>query len=230
MRKALFRLGTMSKKESTSIILVIALAFLMTGCSKNDNRKLPILGRKTVETRIENGETITDTINHTIRNFAFYDQDSVLISNKTFKDKIYVADFFFTTCPTICPLMKAQLLRVYDNFKKEDDLLILSHTIDPEHDNVRVLKDFASRLDVSSKKWHFVTGERDKIYEIAQSSYMVTAMEDDDEPGGYIHSGAFILVDKSRHIRGLYDGTNAQDVDRMIKDIKLLLREYEVLD
>ena len=230
MRKALFRLGTMSKKESTSIILVIALAFLMTGCSKNDNRKLPILGRKTVETRIVNGETITDTINHTIRNFAFYDQDSVLISNKTFNDKIYVADFFFTTCPTICPLMKAQLLRVYDNFKKEDDLLILSHTIDPEHDNVRVLKDFASRLDVSSKKWHFVTGERDKIYEIAQSSYMVTAMEDNDEPGGYIHSGAFILVDKSRHIRGLYDGTNAQDVDRMIKDIKLLLREYEVLD
>jgi protein SCO1/2 len=137
-----------------------------------------------------------------------------------------VADFFFTSCRTICPKMKTQLLRVYDSIQNFDDVVILSHTIDPEHDDVPRLHEFASRLGVESAKWHFVTGEKDSIYNLAQTSYFVTAMEDSSEPDGFIHSGAFLLIDKQRRIRGTYDGTSEEDVNRLIKDIKILRKEY----
>jgi protein SCO1/2 len=137
-----------------------------------------------------------------------------------------VADFFFTSCRTICPKMKTQMLRVYDSIQSMPDVLILSHTIDPEHDTVALLHDFAERLGVSSAKWHFVTGEQDKIFQIAQTSYFATAMADATEPDGFIHSGAFLLIDKERRIRGKYDGTLEEDVNRLIVDIKRLHKEY----
>ena len=105
--------------------------------------------------------------------------------------------------------------------------MILSHTIDPKHDSVEVLREFAERLGVSSETWHFVTGDQDEIYDIGQTSYMVTAMEDKDEPGGYLHSGAFLIIDKQRRIRGIYDGTKEEKVDLLLKDIDILLKEYE---
>lgn len=164
----------------------------------------------------------TDTIYHTIATFQFVDQDSTLITNETYKDKIYVADFFFTSCRTICPMMKTQMLRVYGITKEMPDVLFLSHTIDPEYDTVALLHDFAERLDVESKRWHFVTGVKDSIYKIAQTSYFATAMEDNSEPDGFIHSGAFLLIDKKGRIRGKYDGTKEDDVNRLIVDIKKL--------
>ena len=173
-----------------------------------------------------NGKTTYDTIFHKIAEFSFIDQDSSVVTNKTFDGKIYIADFFFTTCPTICPKMNAQLVRVYDQIKDDPNIKILSHTIDPMHDTVAVLHHFADRLGVSSNTWHFVTGDQDKIYEIGQTSYMVTAMEDKTSPGGFLHNGAFILVDPDRRIRGIYDGTNQDDVDRMMNDIPKLLTEY----
>lgn len=201
---------------------------LLTGCSRTgQNGKLPFLGRKEVRPVNNDGTVTYDTLFHTIADFSFTDQDSVRVTNETFDGHIYVADFFFTTCPTICPIMKTQMLRVYEAFEDNDDVLFLSHTIDPEYDTVALLHDFAERLGVSSKKWHFVTGPRENIYDIGQNSYMVTAMEDENEPGGYIHSGAFILVDKERHIRGLYDGTDENEVNRLMRDISRLLGEYE---
>jgi protein SCO1/2 len=207
--------------------LLFILPFLMiTGCSNPKNNKLPILGRKSIQEKTGNGTVKFDTIYHEIENFAFTNQDSMKVTNSTFNNKVYVADFFFTTCPTICPIMKTQMLRVYNQFEHDDGILFLSHTIDPDYDTVALLHDFADRLGVSSKKWHFVTGPKEYIYEIGQNSYMVTAMEDENEPGGYLHSGAFILVDPDRHIRGLYDGTKEDQVDRLISDIPKLLQEY----
>ena len=208
-------------KNRSSYILVVLLAIVFASCNeqKEEKKKLPIMGRTEIDG--------TDTIHHTIADFKFVDQDSNWVSTETFKDKIYVADFFFTSCPTICPVMKAQMLRVYDSIQNKPDVLILSHTIDPKHDTVAVLKEFANRLGVESDKWHFVTGEKDDIYKLGQTSYMVSASEDPTEPGGYILSGAFILVDKLRRIRGLYDGTKPDQVDRLIKDIDVLLQEYE---
>jgi protein SCO1/2 len=200
------------------------LVFLILGCTEAKNSfELPVLGRPKIVTREVNGEMISDTLSHRIDRFSFVNQDSVIVTNDTFKDKIYVADFFFTSCPTICPVMKQQMLRVYDKYKEEDQLAILSHTIDPEYDTVGLLNDYASRLGVSSDKWHFVTGEKDEIYEIGESSYMVVANEDENAPGGFIHSGAFLLVDQQGQIRGVYDGTLEEQVDLLIKDISRLL-------
>jgi len=208
------------------IIHLIFSVYILSACTSS-GKKLPIMGRKEVRDVKIDGGIKADTIYHTIADFSFVDQDSNWVTNSTFKDKIYVADFFFTTCPTICPIMKTQMLRVYEVYKDNDQVMFLSHTIDPEHDTVAVLKDFAERLGVNSSKWHFVTGERKDIYSIGQNSYMVRATEDPNEPGGYIHSGAFILVDKDRRIRGFYDGTEQESVDKLIQDIPILLKEYE---
>ena len=166
-----------------------------------------------------------DTLYHHIAPFQFVDQDSTLVTNETFRNKIYVADFFFTTCRTICPIMKSQMLRVYQAVEHDDDVLILSHTIDPEYDTVGLLLEYSRRLGVESRKWHFVTGVKDSIYKIAQTSYFATALEDKSEPDGFIHSGAFLLIDKRGRIRGKYDGTIEADVNQLIKDIARLKRE-----
>jgi protein SCO1/2 len=123
--------------------------------------------------------------------------------------------------------MKTQMLRVYEAIEQTPDVLLLSHTIDPEGDSVGVLRDYAERLGVKSSKWHFVTGNRDSIYDIARHGYYVTTMEDKSEPDGFIHSGAFLLVDKQKRIRGKYDGTKEEDVNRLIKDIEKLKSEKD---
>lgn len=189
----------------------------MFACSPSE-RPLPIFG----ERMVENG----DTVYHTIADFQFVNQDSALVTNQTFENTIYVADFFFTSCRTICPIMKTQMARVYEATADLPDVKILSHTIDPEYDTVALLHSFAERLGASSDRWHFVTGDKDSIYKIAQTSYFATAMEDKTEPDGFIHSGAFLLIDKDRRIRGKYDGTKEDDVNRLIADIKRLRKEY----
>ena len=204
----------------------LGVAGLLFSCSQTGNtqKTLPILGEREAVQQVVNGKTITDTIYHHIPDFSFVDQDSQQVSSQNLIGKIYVTDFFFTTCPTICPKMKSQLLRVYEKFKNNEQVVLLSHTIDPEHDSVAVLRDYAERLGVSSGKWHFVTGAKDSIYTIA-AQYMVSAAEDEKEPGGFVHSGAFILVDANRRVRGIYDGTNPEQVDQLIEDIPLLLAE-----
>lgn len=197
--------------------MAVAVCSLWLAACSPKTEKLPILG-----SREWNGK---DTIFHKIASFQFVDQDSAIVNNNTFKDKIYVADFFFTSCRTICPIMKTQMLRVYEATQNMPDVLILSHSIDPEYDTVALLHDFADRLGVESKRWHFVTGVRDSIFKIAQTSYFTTAMEDRTEPDGYIHSGAFLLIDKQGRVRGKYDGTKEEDVNRLIGDIKILRRE-----
>jgi len=198
--------------------LIFLALVVFSGC-KPKEKPLPIFGQREVEG--------TDTVYHTIANFRFVDQDSTLITNDTFKDKIYVADFFFTSCRTICPIMKTQMLRVYEATADMPDIQLLSHSIDPEYDTVELLHNFAKKLGVSSDRWHFVTGEKDSIYKIAQTSYFATAMEDKSEPDGFIHSGAFLLIDKERRIRGKYDGTKEEDVNRLLVDINRLRKEYE---
>ena len=204
---------------------VVLLALIVWGCTEVKNHfELPVLGRPQIVEREVDGEIVYDTIPHKIASFAFVDQDSVWITNETFKDKIYIADFFFTSCPTICPIMKQQMLRVYKVYKDDPRVAIISHSIDPEYDTVALLHDYAARLGVSSDTWHFVTGDKDAIYDLAETSYMVVANEDESAPGGFIHSGAFLLVDPKGQIRGVYDGTIQEQVDLLIKDIDRLLK------
>jgi protein SCO1 len=209
-----------SRAIRITLLLFYSSLFILSifACEKQSQEKLPIFGERELSG--------TDTVYHTIGDFSFVDQDSVEVTGKTFKDKIYVADFFFTSCRTICPIMKTQMLRVYDSVENDPEVLLLSHTIDPEYDTVGKLHDFAERLGVKSSKWHFVTGNKDSIYNIAQKSYFATALEDKTEPDGFIHSGAFLLIDKEKRIRGKYDGTKEDDVNRLLADITRLKNEY----
>ena len=207
------RMQKLEVRIVTQTLGLICLLVLIGSCSPKE-KSLPIFGERQV--------VGTDTLYHTIAPFQFVDQDSAIITNATYQRKIYVADFFFTSCRTICPIMKTQLVRVYEATKEMPDVLILSHTIDPEYDTVALLHDFANRLGVESKRWHFVTGSKDSIYKIAQTSYFATAMEDKAEPDGFIHSGAFLLIDQKGRIRGKYDGTKEEEVNRLIVDIKKL--------
>lgn len=206
--------GHAAKKYSTAFFL---LALTLTACTGKKESPLPIYGEREVSGK--------DTVYHKIADFSFLDQDSVVVNNDTFKGKIYVADFFFTSCRTICPIMKTQMLRVYDSIQNDPDVLLLSHTIDPEYDTVGLLHEYAKRLGVNSAKWHFVTGKKDEIYKLAQTSYFSTALEDKGEPDGFIHSGAFLLIDKEKRIRGKYDGTKEEDVNRLLADIRRLKGE-----
>ena len=198
------------------ILLTVFLISLLGLFACTDQHELPFLGPKTLNAS-------GDTVYHQIPAFRFLNQDSTWVTEKDMAGKIYVADFFFTTCPTICPKMKTQLLRIYERYATNDAVRILSHSIDPEFDNVSVLRDYANKLHVAAPRWNLVTGDKKAIYAIGQKSYMVTAQEDSNEVGGFVHSGAFILVDKDRHVRGIYDGTKEEDVNHLIEDMEKLL-------
>lgn len=217
----MFDTTNMNKYLKTCFLVLCLLVSIFIQSCIDTNRELPYLG--------QHDEIAGETVYHQIPEFTFTNQDSVSITQEDFANKIYVADFFFTSCPTICPVMKTQMLRVYEEFKNNPEVGILSHTIDPRHDSVSVLKVYREQLGVTGDTWQFVTGDQDKIYEIGEKQYMVTAQEDSTAvaEGGFIHSGAFILVDKNRHIRGMYDGTVEAEVTQLIKDMKLLLSKED---
>lgn len=203
-------------KQTKYLYYPLLLLLFISACQPQET--LPILGRRTIEQG--------DTVYHTIGHYSLVNQEGREVTPKTFDGKIYVADFFFTSCPTICPTMKTQMLRVYEEFLDQPEVSILSHSIDPKHDSVTVLKEYAQNLGIEDdRKWHFVTGDQAEIYRLGQSDYMITAGEDQNAPGGYIHSGAFLLVDREKRIRGVYDGTIEEDVDKLMDDIELLLKE-----
>lgn len=165
---------------------------------------------------------------HRVGSFSLIDQDGNKVTEKDFKEKIYVTDFFFVTCPTICPKMTKQMNRVYDEFKNNQDISFLSHTVMPEADSVPVLNEYATKLGVTSEKWKFVTGEKQQIYNLARKTYFAAVSEGDGGPDDFVHTENFVLVDKEKRLRGFYDGTSKEDVDRLIIDIYALLEEYEV--
>ena len=202
--------------------LFVVASMIAISC---ETKKLPYLGEPDVVKKMVNGKETEETIYPTIPDFSFTNQDNQTVTQADFNNKVYVADFFFVTCPTICPIMKKNMLTVYQEFKDNPDVKILSHTIDPEHDNPDILKKYATDLGITGSMWQFVTGDREKIYDIGQKHYMVSAMEDSSEAGGYIHSGAFVLIDKDRHIRGMYDGTTEEGTNKLKEDLKSLLKE-----
>jgi protein SCO1/2 len=204
-------------------LLLFPLIALTISCGSpsektSETAELPILGERYVDDN-------QDTVYHSLADFAFVNQVGDTIRKEDMAGKIYVADFFFTTCPTICPVMKKEMLRVYEQFKGDPNFRILSHSIDPTHDTQAVLKDYAEKLGVpDAATWNFLTGDQEKIFEIGQTSYLTTTMADDMEPGGFLHSGAFLLVDQQGRIRGVYDGTKTEQVDRLLADIPKLLK------
>lgn len=163
---------------------------------------------------------------HTIADFKLINQNGDTITQDNYQDKIYVADFFFTTCQTICPIMTDQMHRIQEEIINDDEVMLLSHSVTPEIDSVAQLKRYSIEKDVNDSKWNLVTGDRIQIYDLARKSYLVVK-DDDSEDYGMVHTENFALIDKNKQIRGIYNGISPTSVDSLLQDIKRLKKEYQ---
>ena len=198
-------------------LILVAVVLGLYSCVASDTHgKLPKLGHMDVV----NG----DTTFHTVPSFSYTNQYGEAVSNKTFEGEAYIVDYFFTSCPTICPKVKAQQLRLYDRFKDSPNLSFLSVSIDTKYDTVDKLKSYADGLEIGKGNWHMVTGTKDMIYDNAIGFFHV-ALENEEAPGGYDHDGKLVLIDKNHHIRAFCDGLIPEEVDRFVFDIENLLNE-----
>lgn len=217
----------MKKKIAVFLFFAVPIvAYLVLQTGKNDYKQLEILGPKEPVKKTINGKEVIDTLYHTVGGFSFYDQDSVLVNEKITEGSIYVVDFFFSTCKTICPKMTNQFMRVQHKFKSDDDVKLLSFTVDPLNDTPARLKEYATKHKAIKGKWYFLTGDKVALYSIAKESFFLTAMEDSLMEEGFLHSEQVVLVDKEKRIRGFYDGTDIFEVKKLIEDISTLKKLY----
>ncbi|WP_452227168.1 SCO family protein [Lacinutrix cladophorae] len=179
-----------------------------------------------------NAELVDSTIQykkkyHKIADFSLTNQNGKTITQEDYKDKIYVADFFFTTCQTICPLMTDNMYQIQKEILNDDEVMLLSHSVTPKIDSVAQLKRYALKKGVNDEKWNLVTGDKKQIYALARKSYLAVKDAGDGGPFDMVHTENFMLIDKKRQIRGFYDGTKTEDVERILEDIKTLKKEYK---
>lgn len=205
-----------------SVGMVFAIYSLLT-----PEKKLPVFNPADVNPKLVDKSVINITRNHKVADFKLINQNGEIVTQEDYKDKIYVADFFFTRCMTICPVMTNNMGKLQEVFKKDDDIKFLSHSVTPEMDSIPILKEYAVKKGVIDAKWNITTGDKKHIYELARKSYFAVLDEGDGGLQDFIHTENFILVDKKRQIRGFYDGTDSVDIDRLILDIKILQNEYK---
>ncbi|WP_203256485.1 SCO family protein [Hyunsoonleella ulvae] len=163
---------------------------------------------------------------HRIADFSLTNQNGETVTQDNYKGKIYVADFFFTTCPTICPIMTDHMVKIQEKIINDDEVMLLSHSVTPEIDTVAQLKRYAIKKGVNDKKWNLVTGDKKQIYELARKSYLAVKTSGDGGPFDMVHTENFMLIDKKRQIRGFYDGTSIEDIEQLLDDIAHLKKEY----
>lgn len=199
--------------------MVFVVLYFVNTKEQKPLRSLPYFGKK-------RSHAAGDTNYHTVKDFSFTSQYNETVNQQTISGKIYVCDFFFTTCQSICPVMSTQLERVYKEFYNNKDVMILSHTVNPEADSVEVLLRYANKHKVNNRRWLFLTGDKKQLYDLARQGYLLNAEEGNGGPEDFIHTQNFALVDKEKHLRGFYDGTDSLEVTRLIQDMHLLLQEY----
>lgn len=197
------------------LIVVPVLWVLIWKSGKHSYQTLPVFGEV---------EMTGDTVPFEIPPFAFINQNGETVTEKNFEGKIYVANFFFATCPDICPAMNKNLALVYDKFKNNPNVMFISHTVHPEHDSVPVLAEYARNFEAKLPKWHFVTGDKIDIYTLAENDYRVTTTKGSG-PEDFIHSEKLVLIDQNKHIRGYYESRDFQDVQKLMDGIKVLLAD-----
>lgn len=203
-----------------AILLLPSLFYLFLYTGANNFKSLPYYGPKEV-----NPANPKDTIYHTIPYFEFTNQNAQTFSSKDLEGKIYVADFFFVSCPTICPKMTTHMLELQKHFYDLSDFHLVSFTVNPEQDSVEVLKDYAENVRAMDSVWDFLTGPKEEIYKLGYEGFMVNAMEDDAAPGGFLHSQWLVLVDKKGRIRGYFDGTSTTETNNLMDAIEILFKE-----
>ena len=206
------------------VIFSIITLFLFYTALKPE-KTLPIFNPSDI-----NPELVDSTVQyiskyHTVADFSFTNQNGKTITQKNYEGKIYVADFFFTTCTSICPKMTANLFDVQEAIKDNPKVMLLSHTVFPENDNVAVLKAYAKKYDIDDKKWNLVTGDKKEIYTMARKSYLAVKLGKPEELYDMVHTENLVLVDTKRRVRGFYDGTKKEDIQKLIEDIAFLSKE-----
>ncbi|MEO9257534.1 MAG: SCO family protein [Crocinitomicaceae bacterium] len=207
------------------------LPFIISSCNnagKTAERVLPIYGEREVNQTTVNGKEVVDTIFHVAPPFRYLNQDSTWIDQNLIKDKVYIVDFFFTSCPTICPKMTSQLKRVQAKTKDISNLYhIFSFSIDPERDTPQKLRAYIQKNGLIMNNWDMLTGDEAATHKLGVEGFIVHAGRDEDAQGGFAHSASLVLVDRAGLIRGIYNGTETADVDRLEKDLRKLLKvEY----
>jgi protein SCO1/2 len=217
------------KKYSKFLVVFTVVSFIILMLFYN--ALLPLEKLPVYQPAMVNFELVDSTIQHQkkfhrIADFSLTNQNGKTITQNDFGGKIYVADFFFTTCPSICIAMTDNLLKVQEKIKNNPNVMLLSHSVTPEIDSVTRLKKYAVEKGVIDQKWHLVTGDKKLIYELARKSYL--AVKEDRDGGDFdmIHTENFILIDPQRRVRGFYDGTDSEEIKRLLEELEILIQEY----
>ncbi|OUS01902.1 SCO family protein [Flavobacteriales bacterium 33_180_T64] len=201
------------------VLFLCITAFILNSCENMQQRTLPIYNPADFKPELVDKNLKNKTTNHTVSDFNLINQNGQTITQDNYKNKIYVTDFFFTRCGSICPIMTANMVKIQDEFIDNDDIMLLSLSVTPDIDSVSVLRDYATNKGVIDTKWNVTTGNKKHIYELARKSYFAVVEQGDGGFQDFIHTPNFILIDKNKQIRGIYDGTNDDAIDRIINDI-----------
>ena len=203
--------------------LIFLMLFIFISCDEVSKKQLPILNPTYFNPKLVDKSIRNVSDNHTIKDFNLINQNGIKVSSKDYENKIYVVDFFFTSCPSICPIMTNNMLLIQEEFIKNNDIMLLSISVTPEIDNVQVLKKYAIKKGVIDSKWNITTGSKKHIYELARKSFFAVLDKGDGGLQDFIHTPNFILVDTKKQIRGIYDGTVEKEISRLILDINILV-------
>ena len=218
-------------KKSFPLLIVMAVFSVFMICVIYSILKpvdrLPVYNPSDVNPRLVDKSLFHVTKGHKIADFSLLNQNGKTVTEKDYEDKIYVADFFFTRCQTICPMMTYNMAKVQEEFINDNSVMLLSHSVTPIMDSIPVLRAYADMKGVIDSKWNVTTGDKKHIYELARKSYFAVVDEGDGGNQDFIHTENFVLVDKKRQIRGYYDGTNNEEIEQLILDIKVLQTEYQ---
>lgn len=215
-----------SKYKFFGIVLLVLSTIIITVMYQalDPVKKLPVYQPNQVSSELVDSTIQHVKKYHTIADFNLTNQNGQKVTQKDYENKIYVADFFFTTCQTICPIMTDNMVTIQNSLHNDQEVLLLSHSVTPDIDSVARLKKYALEKGVDDSKWNLVTGQKEEIYKLARTSYLAAK----DQPYSeydLIHTENFVLVDKQRRIRGFYDGTNGEEIERLLQDIAILKKE-----
>jgi len=218
------------KSRNTLIFLIVfsAIVIPVFYFLVKVDEKLPVYNPADINPKLVDASIRNKTKNHTVGNFKLINQNGETITNETYKDKIYIADFFFTRCQTICLVMAYNMSELQEHYKNDNDVMFLSHSVTPTIDSVSVLRAYADKKGVIDGKWNVTTGKKKHIYDLARKSYFAVLDEGNGDENDYdfIHTENFVLIDKEQRIRGSYDGTKKENMQKIIDDITLLKKEY----
>ena len=205
------------------LISICFICLIISSCNQVSKKELPIYNPVDFKPKLVDKSIRNISKNHTVSDFNLINQNGINITSKNYENKIYVVDFFFTSCPSICPIMTNNMLKIQDEFIKNNEIMLLSMSVTPEIDNIEVLKNYAIEKGVNDSKWNITTGPKNHIYELARKSYFAVVEQGDGGLQDFIHTPNFILIDKKKQIRGIYDGTVDNEISRLIKDINILI-------